>query len=114
VIASVSGVDLALVVTEPTASGFSDLKRLLRTAEVLGVRVAVCVNRFDVHPQTGLLIERYCNEQGVPLAGRVPSDPHVPEAINAGFSIAEVDCPARAALLRVFDNVMGLLKEGTA
>ena len=44
VISSVSGVDLVLVVAEPSLSGLSDLGRLVKTAQTLGTRLAGCVN----------------------------------------------------------------------
>ena len=48
VMASMNGVSLALIVTEPSVSGLSDLGRLVRTASSARVRTAVCVNRADV------------------------------------------------------------------
>ena len=51
VIASISGVDLVVVVAEPSLSGISDLKRLVRTAATLQTRLAVCVNKWDTDPQ---------------------------------------------------------------
>ncbi len=111
VIASVSGADLALCVAEPTNSGLSDLERVLRTASTLGVRTAVCVNRWDICPEKTREIERSCASRGIPFVGAVPYDESASAAINAGRSLAQVDCPARRALLRVFEKVLGLLEE---
>ena len=44
VIASLSGVQLALIVAEPSVSGISDLERIIHTAEIFHVIPAVCVN----------------------------------------------------------------------
>ena len=44
VISSVSGMDLVLVVAEPSRSGLSDLERLVKTAETFQTKLAVCVN----------------------------------------------------------------------
>ncbi|MEA4927681.1 MAG: ATP-binding protein [Candidatus Limiplasma sp.] len=114
VIASVSGADLVLAVTEPTVSGLSDLQRLLHTAATLDAPIAVCVNRFDDYPEGGERIEAFCRERHIPLAGRIPTDPEVRRALNAGRSIAEVECPAQAALLEVYHAVQRLLGEETA
>jgi MinD superfamily P-loop ATPase len=43
VIASLAGVDLALMVAEPSVSAFSDLKRVISSARQLQVPVAVVV-----------------------------------------------------------------------
>lgn len=109
VMASMNGVSLALIVTEPSVSGFGDMQRLVRTASMARVRTAVCVNRADVSPELSTDIERWCSEQGVPFLGRVPFDRSAQRAINEGRSVADMDCPARAALYDVFIKAMELL-----
>lgn len=109
VMASMNGVSLALIVTEPSVSGFGDMQRLVRTASMARVRTAVCVNRSDVSPELSADIERWCSEQGVPFLGRVPFDRSAQRAINEGRSVADMDCPARAALYDVFIKAMELL-----
>lgn len=109
VMASMNGVSLALIVTEPSVSGFGDMQRLVRTASMARVRTAVCVNRADVSPELSADIERWCSEQGVPFLGRVPFDRSAQRAINEGRSVADMDCPARAALYDVFIKAMELL-----
>ena len=109
VMASMNGVSLALIVTEPSVSGLGDMQRLVRTASMARVRTAVCVNRADVSPELSADIERWCAEQGVPFLGRVPFDRSAQRAINEGRSVAELDCPARAALYEVFIKAMELL-----
>ena len=60
VIASVSGMHLVLVVAEPSLSGISDLKRLVKTAETLQTKLAVCVNKFDMAPEKTEEIRQLC------------------------------------------------------
>ena len=111
VIASISGVDLVLIVAEPSLSGIHDMKRILKTAEMLRARAAVCVNKYDTCPETAQAIERYCADNNVPFVGRVPYDKQASAAINAGCSLALTDCPARDALKTVFHNTRKLLEE---
>ncbi len=110
VMASMNGVSLALIVTEPSVSGLSDLGRLVRTASSARVRTAVCVNRADVDPEMAARIEDWCREQGVPFLGRVPFDPAAQRAINSGRSLADTPCPAREALHGIFLRAMELLE----
>lgn len=56
-------------------------------------------------------IERYCREKSVPFVGRIPFDKQASATINAGHSLASVDCPARDALRDVFKNTIALLGE---
>lgn len=111
VIASMSGVDLALIVAEPSRSGLNDLERLVETARQFRTRLAVCVNKWEVSPTTTHEIERFCAEEGLPFVGKIPYDKNASAAINAGKSIAEVDCPARDALKAAYDATMDTLFE---
>jgi len=111
VIASMSGVDLVLIVTEPSVSGISDMERILQTAAVFRTKTAVCVNKFDQSMEHTERIERFCAAHGIPFMGRIPYDKQASAAINAGKSLADVDCPASHALRLVYNNTMELLKE---
>lgn len=111
VIASVSGVDMVLLVAEPSVSGLSDLERIVQTCRGFGTKVAVCVNKADVSPESTAAVARFCAEEAIPLLGTIPYDRAVPEAINAGQSIAAVDSSARDALRQIFDECMALLYE---
>lgn len=110
VIASMSGVDLVLIVAEPSVSGISDLKRILKTAAVFQTKAVVCVNKWDTSPEKTAAIERFCSENEIPYAGRIPYDAEASVSINKGESIADVNCPASRALRKVFDCVVGMLK----
>lgn len=110
VIASVSGMDLVLVVAEPSLSGASDLKRLVKTAETFQTKLAVCVNRWDISPERTKEIQDFCEQMEIPFAGKIPYDKSASKAINEGKSLAEIDCPARDALYKVYEVVMGLLE----
>lgn len=109
VMASMNGVSLALIVTEPSLSGLSDMQRLVRTASMSRVRTAVCVNRADVSPELAEKIESWCAEQDVPFLGRIPFDKSAQRAINEGRSLADIDCPACEALYEVFIKATRLL-----
>jgi MinD superfamily P-loop ATPase len=110
VIASVTGVDLVLIVAEPSLSGISDLKRIAATARILNVPIAVCVNKYDLYEKHTDAIEAWCGKEGIAFAGRIPYDRCASEAINQGHSLAETDCPAALALRSVLTKVLTLLE----
>jgi len=83
VVASLSGVDLALVVTEPTIAGIHDLVRILGVADHFGVRKAVCINKYDLDQEKSKEIESYCAENGVTVAGKIYYDPAVSGSLAA-------------------------------
>ncbi len=109
VIASMSGVDLVLVVAEPSLSGLSDLRRLFDTATMFGTKMAVCINKFDISDGLTGSIEHFCEEHDVPFVGKIPYDRHAVAAVNAGVSLAYADCPASKALRTIYDRTMLLL-----
>lgn len=110
VMASVGGMDVVLIVAEPSKSGISDLERLVKTTSTMQVRLAVCVNKWDVSPANTDAIEAYCRAQEIAFVGRIPYDAHASKAINEGISVADMDCPARWALEDIYQQVTNLLK----
>ena len=109
VIASLSGVDTVLVVTEPSLSGISDMERVIDTALKFGTKVAVCVNKADTNPEITGQIERFCEKQALRFVGRIPYDSEAINAINKGQSIVEIDCPSGEAVRDVYKRTMALL-----
>ena len=110
VIASVSGMDLVLVVAEPSLSGISDLKRLIKTAETFQAKLAVCVNKWDISPENTKAIRAFCEDEGILFAGKIPYDKSASRAINEGISIADINCPAQDALKEIYEAVCKLLE----
>jgi MinD superfamily P-loop ATPase len=89
VIASITGVDAGLVVTEPTMSGIHDLKRALQLLKHFNVQPLVCVNMYDINKDNTKKIESFCIENGVEVVGRIPFNPKVTEAMVNGKTVME-------------------------
>ena len=89
VISSLSGVSLALIVTEPTLSGIHDMERVLAVCKHFGVPAVVCINKFDLNDTNTIAIHDYCKEKEVEVAAMIPFDNAVTEAMVAGVSIVE-------------------------
>lgn len=110
VMSSLSGIDLLLVVTEPSVSGLSDLKRLFDVAIGMEVPVAACVNRADVNPEQTEAVQALCDSWGIPLIAKIPFDPAVPAAINAGRTLANDPGPAGVAIAEIAAAITRLLE----
>jgi MinD superfamily P-loop ATPase len=109
-IASVSGADLLLAVSEPTLSARHDLERLVQLAGHFQLPVAVCLNKHDLNPRLTADVEGWCRERGLPVAGRIPYDPRVTGAQIAGTSVVEHgDGPAAAAVQALWRETARLL-----
>jgi MinD superfamily P-loop ATPase len=83
VISASAGADLALLVTEPTVSGIHDLERILGTVNHFRVPALVVINKVDVNPAQTANIAAYCRERGLPLAGNLPYDDVITNAMWA-------------------------------
>jgi len=99
VIAASTGVDLALIVTEPTISGAADLERALGTVTHFGIPALVVVNKADLNPAWADRIEGLVGEAGIELAARIPFDPEVTRAMVNLLTVTEAGSgPAAVAI----------------
>jgi MinD superfamily P-loop ATPase len=81
VISSLSGTDLAVVVTEPTPSGRHDLERVTELCDHFRIPVGVVVNKHDLNPDGTRDIEGFCAKRGYGLLAELPFDRVVIEAM---------------------------------
>jgi MinD superfamily P-loop ATPase len=100
VISASAGADLALLVVEPTVSGIHDLERALATVRHFGVPALVCINKADINPAHSTTIKAYCQAQGIEMAGTLPYDTVVTEAMVHGQPVTayQGDGPVSVAL----------------
>jgi len=113
VIASVSGVDMVLIVTEPTVCGMHDMQRILDTAAQFSVACAVLINKCDVHPGYVMEIETFCQDRKIPLIGKIPYDDTVVRAVNSLKTMADFpNSMAGRAMASAWEMVSGILKKG--
>jgi len=106
VIASLSGTDMALVVTEPTPSGVHDMKRIVDLAAHFKIRTICAVNKSDLNTENSAQLETWCTEHGVPVAGKIPFDTEVVDSVTRGLPLVECSHgPAAAAIRKIWDKV---------
>jgi len=89
VIASITGADLVLVVTEPTLSGLHDLQRVADLTKHFGIETFVCINKWDLNEDIASQIETQALHRGLKLAGKVRYDRAVTEAQIKRLSVVE-------------------------
>jgi len=110
VIASVTGSDLVVVVTEPTVSGEHDLGRVLELTKHFGIRTAACVNKWDINEEMTKRIENRVAEAGGVVLGRIPYDRGVTRAQVAGKSVVEAgDGPAAREIRAMWERIREIL-----
>jgi MinD superfamily P-loop ATPase len=100
VIASVAGVTLALIVSEPTLSGLHDLARAADLTGHFGIPTAVCVNKSDINPEVTAGIRELSRKRGLDFLGEIRYDTQVTRAQIAGKSVVEYGDSIAAADMR--------------
>lgn len=88
VIAALSGVDRAIVVTEPTLSGLHDLKRVIEVAQHFKIAAGVVINKSDLNPVNAGVIGEYCRSVHAEVIGNIPFSRQVSESIVKGVPAA--------------------------
>jgi MinD superfamily P-loop ATPase len=106
VIASITGADAVLIVTEPTLSGAHDMERVLELAGHFGVRALLAVNRYDINSEIASQISEYAASHGVPVAGMIRYDPDVTRAQMNGISVVEYSDGPAATDIRLLSEAV--------
>ena len=89
VIASITGVDLVMAVTEPTISAISDLERVLSLARHFKIEPVVLINKYDINLGNTKRIENFCEREGIEIVGQIPFDNTFTQAMIEGKTIVE-------------------------
>lgn len=84
VTSSVTGADFAVIVSEPSRSALSDLRRAAELCGILAVPFGIVINRWNLSEELTEILKKTCGEQGWPLLGTVPFDERIAEAVGAG------------------------------
>jgi MinD superfamily P-loop ATPase len=91
VISSISGVDLVLIVTEPTLSAIHDLERIIGVANHFNIPAIVCINKYNINLDNTKNIEQYCKNNNIEIVGKLPYDTIVTEAMIHEKNVIEYD-----------------------
>lgn len=89
VIASVTGADAVVIVTEPTQSGQHDLERVAGMARHFDIPFYVCVNKADINPELSKATEDWCSRNSIPFLGTIPWAREVTSAQIEGLNVIE-------------------------
>ncbi|MBN2439095.1 MAG: P-loop NTPase [Deltaproteobacteria bacterium] len=113
VIASVSGADMVLIVTEPTVSGVHDMLRVLELAAHFRIPSLIVVNKADLNFEQTQRIKAIASEKGSKVIAEIPFDRHVNDALMAGKTVIEYgQGPAFGAIVRLWGKLETTLKKG--
>lgn len=87
VMASVTGCDYCLMVTEPSQSAYEDFLRIHELIKHFEIEGFVVINKYDINLDISKKIEKYCSDEDMKVIGKVPFDNSVILSINEGKPI---------------------------
>ncbi|MBN2142986.1 MAG: ATP-binding protein [Candidatus Aureabacteria bacterium] len=106
VIASLTGTDCVLIVTEPTVSGIHDAARVIALTEFFRIRVKLVINKYDLNPGITNQIDVLCRDKGIPIIGRIGFDQSVVESMISGKTVMEYcDGSVKKAFIQIWDEL---------
>jgi len=102
VIASLQGVDFAILVTEPTPSALSDLERVIKTAEHFGILYWIIINKYDINNRlTDQVVKKFDRK----VLGKISYDQSVFKAIANLTPIIESDSAVKEEIRKIFNKI---------
>jgi MinD superfamily P-loop ATPase len=111
VISSLSGVDRAIIVTEPTVSGRHDLERVVELCRHFKVPAGVVINKYDLNEKETASIEIYCDEQNLNCLGKLPHDPVITEAMINKKAVTEYSQGAFTQQVKdIWENIQAMVQ----
>jgi MinD superfamily P-loop ATPase len=111
VIASITGADIVLVITEPTLSGKHDLERVAQLAAGFNIPVLIAINKFDLNSDMADQIEQNAAQQNIEVIGKIRYDKAFTKAQIDGLSLVEyAENETSKQIQALWQNVMNKLK----
>lgn len=89
VIASISGANLVLIVTEPTLSGLHDAQRVYELTRHFKIPACMCINKYDINPEVSQKIENFCGDNNLELMAKIPYSQEFTEAMIKEMTVIE-------------------------
>jgi len=80
VTAALNGVDIAVIVSEPTPTGFHDMRRVKAAADFFHIPTLLVINKHDLNLKMEDTMRKYAGEKNIPVIGVIPYDEHIVHA----------------------------------
>lgn len=105
-IASVTGTDRVILVTEPSVAALHDLERACKLVKHFGLTPEIIINKADINGTVARKIHDLADKCGYRVVGEIPFDESVKEAIKVGVPIIDFNNgPASLALSNIWKKI---------
>jgi MinD superfamily P-loop ATPase len=107
VIATVSGMDYIIAITEPTPSGLHDLIRAIEVVQQFEILFGIVINKADLKSPFQENFKSFINETNYVILGRIPFDLSIPRAMSYAEPVVDYDPESKAsrAIKEIYANL---------
>jgi len=102
VIAALQGTNFALLVTEPTPSGLSDLKKVFQVVNHFKIPFGVIINKWDINKDLSQKIAQEFENQ---FFGKISYDQRIFKAVSCLKPIIKTNLPVKEEIKAVFKQI---------
>lgn len=103
VTAALRDADFAVLITEPTLSGFSDLKRVLEVVNYFKLSWRLVINKWDINPQISDRISKWTKGK---LLGKISYDKKIFQAVAKLTPIMETNLKAKREIIQIYNKLI--------
>jgi len=89
VVSSISGANFVILVTEPSASGLHDLRRVYELVKKFKIKAGCIINKADINNEVTGEIEKFLKKENIAHISSLPYDETFTEAMTEGKTIVE-------------------------
>ncbi|TFG00349.1 MAG: (4Fe-4S)-binding protein [Promethearchaeota archaeon] len=107
VIATVSGLDYIITITEPTPSGLHDLMRAIEVVKQFEIPFGIVINKHDLKSSFQEEFKEYIDNTGYSILGKIPFDLSIPKAMSFAQPVIDHDPESEAskAIQEIYENL---------
>ena len=107
VIATVSGLDYIITITEPTPSGLHDLIRAIELVQQFKIPFGIVINKSDLKSPFQTEFKKFIDETGYEILGKIPFDIEIPKAMSHAEPVVDYapESEASKAIGQIFQTL---------
>jgi len=108
VISTITGIDDIVIVSEPSLSGISDMKRAIEVALKFTNSIYIIINKYDLDEKNSNDIIDYCNSIGVKVIAKLEFDKNMVNALVNKKSIIEFspNCQCSTEIKKAYNIII--------
>lgn len=112
VVASITGANYVVIVTEPTISGYHDLSRISELVKKFDIKMGCIINKCDLNTDFNTTIKEFLINNNIELLTELPYDNVFTKAITAGQTVVEyaTNSVIEFNLVKCWDKIKEVVK----